>query len=264
MNKERIIKAQAKAALNKNNWSTLAGCLAVLMVFFVFALYACYSLLYGFGAVDYASGEISDSKTLEVMLSSAVYVLLIAGLSPVINGYSRLCYNTAKYEACRAGDLLYYFKSPSLYFRALGLNAVKCIFLAAVCALCTIPADIMLVFGELSEGAVKDSFESTGTILTAMGILTAIIICTRLIFCNFVLAENENTKVFDCVRLAFKVTKGHTGDIILLLFSFIFWLLLCCFLIFPAFYAVPYMGTALATSAKWFISLKKEEVIRQC
>lgn len=263
MRKEKIIKAQAKSALSKGCWSTLVGCLAVMLAVFCFVLYAYYSLLYGFNAVDFDSGEILESKELLASGLTVIFIFLLIAASPVINGFSKLCFDTAKYETCSAGDLFFYFKRPGLYIKALGLNILKGAYILLITLVCTLPSGLFFAGAELLNGDFSYILRFFGGIFAITGICAAVVIHIRLVLCNFILAENESIKASACISQAFIISKGHTNDLIRLLISFIFWILLC-FFVFPIFYVVPYMGVAFGNSAKWIIALKKEENPQQC
>lgn len=263
MKTEKIIRSQSRNSLSKGNWPTLVGCLAILLIVFFIIDYAYYLLLYAFDTVDFSISQFKETKSFLINSFYILFFIMLFAASPLINGFSKMCCSVAKTDNCTADTLFFYFKNPGLYFKAVGLNVIKCVFFILALSVCMIPAEVFSFAAEFTTGYFVEFFNCFAFIFTVLGIIASVLICIKLVFCNFVMAENENLKVFNCISLTFKISKGHTLDIFKLLLSFFFWILLC-FFVFPVFYVVPYMGVSFANSAKWLIALKKEERPEQC
>lgn len=259
MKAEKNIKFQARRSLSAGNWSLALGCLSVMMIAFlvVFCLY--YSLLFGFNALNTSTYQIKKSKVLLGLIINTLSVLMVFGISPITSGFSRLCYNIAVYNRCSPDDLLFYFTSPKRYFTALGVISAKLLafFLACVCF--SLPGiTFITIGGTFADGEqIKLALNIIGGVLSALGITLAVMYNFRFFLSDFVMAEYGNYGFKAVISETLKTSKGHTKDIAKLFISFVFWILLC-FFVLPVFYVVPYMGVSFGTSAKWLIRLKRE------
>lgn len=256
MKTEKTIKAQARIALRQGNWATLVGCLAIMLISFLLIDFIYEALIYGFNLVNLSTMEFKKSG---VILGSIFTILsfgLLILISPIINGFSKLCYNVAKNESCTSIDLFYYFRSFRLYFKALGLNILRYLIVFLIVLALSFPAGVMFLLSE-SFSSFNTYFQFVGIVLEIAGLIFSFCFYTKTVLCNYILAEDDSKNAAWYIKNSFQLSKGHNIDIIKLILSFIFWLL-SCFFIFPIFYVIPYMGVSLGTSAKWLILLKKE------
>ncbi len=256
MKTEKIIKAQSREYLRQGNWSTLVGCLAVLIILFLLVYCTFEALIYVFNLVNLYTMEIKKSGQFLAGIFLLVTLLLFTLISPAINGYIKLCYNVAKTKNCNSIDLFYFFKNPFLYFKVLWLNILRYLIISLGVFLFNLPAAIMYKLSESISGSNSVLFQIAGFSLEILGIIFCFCLYVKIVFSNFILAEDDSKKVFWYIKESFNLSKGHNIDIIKLLLSFIFWIL-ACFFIFPIFYVIPYLGVSLGNSAKWLIQLKK-------
>lgn len=258
LKKEKTIKNQARNALSKGNWPTIVGCLVMTFITILLVYWLYLTLVYGFDTVNEYSGEFKKSKFTLGYVFSFSFIILLLAVTPVINGFYKMCYNIAKDNSCQATDLFYYFSKPKLYFSVILLNLTKFVLIFIISLLCMLPSTIFSVATQFTSSEMLVLMNIISFILTIMGIIAIIILLTKFIFTNFILADDENKTSLFYIKASFKLSKGHTIDILKLLFSFIPWIA-ACFFILPIFYVVPYMGVSIANSAKWLILLKKEE-----
>ncbi len=257
MKTERIIKKQARYYLSQGNWAVVLGCLAALFTAYFAVLSLFGTVMYGFNAINTYTGDIKKSKIVLGFITESLTLLLAFAISPAINGFFKLCYNIAKGKKGDARDLFFYFTSPRRYFRALGLNALRLSLFSAACLVLCIPGAVVIATGEYwgfeNSAAVAAVL---GGILVALGITISAAINLKLFLTNYIMAEYENAGAGFILSKTLKVSKGHIRDIAKLLFSFIFWILLC-FFVLPVFYVLPYAGVSMGNSAKCLMALKE-------
>lgn len=270
MKTEKIIKAQARNYLKQGNWSTLVGCLSVLFISFLLVYCIFETLLYGFNLVNIYTWEIKKSGQLLAGVFFMTALLLFILITPIINGFFRLCYNVAENQKCSAFDLFYYFKNPILYFKVILLNILRFLITIFSVFVFSIPASVLFVLADNLSGSYSALFQKIGVLIMVIGVLVQIIglfaafcLYAKTVFCNFILADDDSKNAGWYIKESFKLSKGHNIDIIKLILSFIPWIL-SCFFILPVFYVIPYMGVSLGNSAKWLIQLKKEASDLKC
>lgn len=258
MKVEKAIKLQARHYLSQNNWSTAIGCLAVSLFAAFFIIFLYYCLLYGFDTVDLTTFEYKSSKMQIVNIIEYGIIFLFVFASPILSGYTKVCYNIAKYGTSNTYDIFYYFSRPRLYFRALGVNLLK---LAIF-----IPLFVIGLVGYLFiDVAVKSGTPINENLSLSIGIgilladvIVFLVLYAKFIFVNYVLAENSYNSTFFCFSESISLTNGHTISTIKLILSFTLWYILC-FFVLPIFYVIPYVKVSVGTSAKWLMTMRKEE-----
>ncbi len=254
MKAEKIIKLQARHNLSKSNWSTIIGCFAVTLIVAFLVLFLYYCLIYGFNTVNVYANKFKDSKLQLVSLFQYSAIILFVLATPVFSGFTKICYNIAKYGKSNTYDLFFYFTRPKLYFRALGINILK----GMIFFPCFVLAVAGLVFIEqavLENDLILLIF---GIGVSVADIILFLVLYAKLVFANYILADNSYNNAFFYISESFSLSKGHTISTIKLLLSFTLWFALC-FFILPIFYVVPYTKVSMGTSAKWLIKMRKEE-----
>lgn len=259
MSKEKTIKAQASSALS-GNWVT-----AVAGLFFVFALgliiYLCTQLaetIFGIWTEDGMLKEGGDT-VFTVIISAAVlgYVLI----SPVKNGFFKLCYNLSKGARADFGDLLYFFKRNN-YIDTVEFNLLIAIRIIINILLALIPyflikaATIIFSVQLLTTVTANEIFSVINIILFILGIIIGLFLSVRLLTAEFAYIEfgNDFKTVFTASRA---IVKSYKKDLNGLFYSFIAWISLC-FFVLPAIYVIPYFTTSFANSSKWLLKMYKE------
>lgn len=258
MKAEKIVKLQARKNLSNNNWSTAIGCFAVTLIFAFLILFLYYCLLYGFDTVNIQTNQFKENKATLVNLLQIGTIILFILASPVFSGYTKVCYNIAKYERTTTYDLFFYFTRPKLYFKALGVNILKGIFLFPTLALGLL--GYAFIFNGIYSGDLSNNLYTLilGISISVFDIILFLVLCAKLSFVNNILAESPYNSIFFYISESFSISKGHTISTIKLILSFTLWYALC-FFVLPVFYVVPYAKVAKCTSAKWLIKIRKEE-----
>ncbi|MGN1468099.1 MAG: DUF975 family protein [Ruminococcus sp.] len=262
MKKEKIIKKQARIAISKDNWPTLLVSLSVAFMVLFCVIFIYQSLIYGFNTVNTYTGEFKKSKYILGNVFRIFYVLSLMGVSPVLNGFVKICCDVAKHSNGNVRDLFFYFKNPRRYFTAVFLNALQLLIMGLIFGACLIPSAALFLAADYFE-IVAIFIYAAAVILAIAGVLAALLILSRFVFSYYIFAEDENQGALTCISKAIRLSKGHTIDITKLLLSFIPWIALC-FFILPVFYVIPYMTVSIGNSAKWLILLKEEAKAQQC
>ncbi len=258
MRKEKIIRSQARDSL-KGNWTAaVAGVFVLLAVIFI--LEASYELL------CLSFGVFSDEKIKSgyefIYIAIVCFVSVFAfAVTPFINGYFRLCYNIACERSDGLRDIFYFFSGIKQYFKALLFNFIIALKTVLYTIISFIPYTMYRVFKDVILGTILktdvSSHEFTAVIeiiLFIIGVALAILISIRLFIYEFVFVDNFEANVFGISKI---LKKNHLRDYYKLVFSFIFWIL-SCFFVLPGLYVIPYFMTSLGTTSKWLINLYKE------
>ncbi len=251
MSKESIVCRQARKALSGNWTLVIAGLMVVfasLMTVFLFFVLLCYFA--GFG--DSEEIELNVAYIIITFLSYAVLMFL----SPLKNGFFRLCYRLSVGEKSDFSDVFYFFSGSGRYFKAVGYNLLLVLRVAVYNLASFLPYNIISIV------APKNSVTSV-ILAVFFGVGTAlfVLLCTFLWVREFVFVDRDMRPIREIRRASGMIISSHILDIITLTYRFIPWIALC-FFVLPALYVIPYMSTAAATASKWFIMLYKENTPR--
>lgn len=259
MNKEKLIKNQALTAL-KGSWLVLIA-MALMISAVIIAISGMGSIAQIITkSVDVSTGLAKSGREFIFSLINGLTFAVMFFFSPLINGFFKSAYTVAHNEIPSFWELFAFFKSPALYFKAVLLNLILVLIMAAaVFAFC---------FGYLITiitDSLRTDNEAVITLLTAVlniffGSVSVLLISfVYLFFVNyamFLFVDNPNTNVFYCFGRGIRMFVKNFGNTMRLYFSFIGWIALCFFVV-PSFYVLPYISTSFATSAKWLISIEK-------
>ena len=256
MKTEKIIRSQAKESL-KGNWTAavsgvfvLLGALILLVIF--------YSMLLSLTGIISGDELKSGSETALIIILSSTFILAFA-LSPFKNGYFRLCYNIATDRSDGLRDIFYFFSGIKLYFKALQFNIIIMLKRILFSVIGFIPYILFatikyLLFLTATDGMTKQFFDTSEAVIICLCVTITIIISIRLFIPEFVFVDNYEANVFSISNV---ITKKHLKDYYRLVSTFLFWILLC-FFVLPGLYVIPYFTTSLGTTSKWLINLYKE------
>ena len=255
MKAEKIIRAQARGAL-KGNWVAAVSGVFTVLVFYLLVFFI-FSLTVNIFDVSTENGMIKSGGEISYLLILCFTFVLVVAVSPVKNGFTRLCYKIQSDGDADFKEIFYFFSGIKIYFKAIHFNILYalrrllCYLIAAVpYAAFTLAVGALSVFITVSADIVF----VIGTVLSALGIALGFLISLRFLPAQFIFAAELEQNAF----IANKYTvKGHYRDLIKLAVSFIPWALLC-FFVLPALYVIPYFFTSAATSTKWLFKLYKE------
>lgn len=259
MNKEKLIKNQALTAL-KGSWLVLIA-MALMISAVIIAISGMGSIAQIITkSVDVSTGLAKSGREFIFSLINGLTFAVMFFFSPLINGFFKSAYTVAHNEIPSFWELFAFFKSPALYFKAVLLNLVLVLIMAAA----VFAFDFGYLITIITDSLRTDN-EAVITLLTAVlniffGSVSVLLISfVYLFFVNyamFLFVDNPNTNVFYCFGRGIRMFVKNFGNTMRLYFSFIGWIALCFFVV-PSFYVLPYISTSFATSAKWLISIEK-------
>lgn len=259
MKTEKVITLQAKERL-KGNWITVIASFV-----FICAVLLCLNCLQSIAllaldTVNYDSGEFRYGTELPVFLSNLALFAAILLVSPLLNGFLKICYEISQGINTQISRLFYCFKSFKLYFKTLFLDLIPLI----ITFLCVSVYDIFTSF--LSQSyiylQIEDNFGIIGLniamLLTdlALAFVFVLIVFLFMHYPLFLYADDCSGSIVFYYSKGIYIAVKHFKSTLKLFFRFIGWILLCFFVV-PAFYVLPYYAVSFAVSAKWLISLEK-------
>ena len=106
---------------------------------------------------------------------------------------------------------------------------------------------------------MQDCAAAAGVALLLVGVLLAAVWTSRFFAVGFLLAD-ENLGVIGAFRLSFQISRGFTGEIIMLMVSFIPAGVLCILLV-PAVFVGPYVTAFFALLARVLLDHSRREKI---
>ena len=120
MSKTKMIKTQAKKALEGKWVQMIAGIAAVVLVFIAFEYIEAVAA-YAMGLVD-SDGEIyENSESLFLIVAAGVSVLAVL-LSPLINGVLKMAADLSLGNRSELSDMFVYFTNFRMYLKTILLN----------------------------------------------------------------------------------------------------------------------------------------------
>lgn len=257
---EKQIRFQAKDAL-KNKWvSPISGLFVIIA-----AITLLVNLVYSAGFLTNIFNEEGNLKNgFDIAFTTIVCtaVLIAVLISPLLNGFMKICYSLSKEEDTGFGDVFYFFLGNK-YFQTLQFNLIISVRIIFNILIGLIPFFILnsityfFSIQLLTTVAANDIFGYVSTALFILGIIIGVLLSIKLIISEFVFIENDGENLSDVFKTSRAVLKKHKTDLNNLFYSFIPWIALC-FFVLPSLYVIPYFTTSFATTSKWLIKLQKE------
>ena len=261
MDKEKIIRQQTRQSL-RDNWVTAVSALlfiftALTAIYLIFVIVCIATNMFGV-----AGKPVTD--TFQTRLTSVVviviFLLLLFVISPLINGFFRLCYKISDNSGAQFSDTLYFFSSKKLYLQTIYLNTIILIKKFICYFLPLIPFIIFAVlYHETSVFSNLNVYLTNAVciFLLVCGIVAGMLFSVKYLVDKFIYASGEFENLDEVFCAAQIIRQNHSADIRNLLYTFAGWMLLC-FFVLPVLYVAPYFFTSAATSSKWLISIYKE------
>lgn len=257
---EKQIRFQAKDAL-KDNWiSPLSGLFLLIAVNTLLV-----TLVYTAGFfmnIFTDEGELKSGCVITYTIIVCSSVLIAVLISPLKNGFMKICYKLSNGEEADYGDMFYFF-SGNKYFQTLQFNLILAVKIIINILIGLIPFFILNITAWafslqlLTTVTANEIFSYANITLFVLGIIIAVLLSVKIIVSEFIFIDNDADDLAEVFAASRNILKKHKRDINNLFYSFILWIALC-FFVFPALYVIPYITTAFATSSKWLIKLNKE------
>lgn len=253
MNKEKLIKIQARQALKGNIVPIIAGCLLVCLVAILIENAFSWVLIalnwYDFSTDEVKSGFEFGANLLEMGVFALGWLF-----SPLVNGTVFAAANAAIHKKNAATDIFRYFTSPKRYFKTLVLNLLLLLLFSVPAALFNFPQYVEWIFGDSLTG-----FWAGAAPVLANVCMAVMMVLIYMIFVHYPLmlyAVDDSMNPLRCAFGFIGFSFRHFGALFKLLLSMFGWIALC-FFVAPMFYSVPYLLVACANSARWLYSSRK-------
>lgn len=259
MNVEKTIKAQSREAMNGKWTSLVAGFLLLAaMVFLVVTGVDLACTVFGIRTED---GALKPNTENVLTIIVCVGVLAFMLLSPIKNGFLKICYDIASGKDGELKDAFYFFQRNK-YLSALQLNLLLTVRFIVNTLIGLIPFFILWAVTYFFSVQILTTVTANEIVfyiqlvLFIAGIIFGIIRSAKLYIAEFLFIENDG-ETENTLPVSKTILKKHGKDAFRLFISFIPWIALC-FFVLPAIYVIPYMSTSFATSSKWLIRLYKD------
>lgn len=257
---EKTIRKQAKKKL-ENNWVSAVSALFVLFGFAVALILLFESLINIFKVYD-INGELKESSTTALAIILVLTVAIGVFISPVKNGFLKYFYCLSNTGEGDLRSVFYFFFRSKRYIKTVLFNLIIFCISILNMLITLLPYGILKIIDNSVDIFPTVEAEQVGyiiySILFGIGITAGIVLSLRLIFVEFLYIDKENKGVgYFFGKKAIKLSIKHNKDYIILVFTFLPWIMLC-FFVLPALYVIPYLTESLATSSKWLIKLNKD------
>lgn len=281
MSAEAKIKQEARARLSNNNWAkAVAVTVLVLSVSLIYSLctecaaYILHSSNTPFlfnkdvfsQLPEFLANQLQNQNMRIFILAAAlIAVLYVLVAVPLHLGSSRWYYGIALGDSPSVAEVFYYFSGAGLYFRSLRYAVAITARLILWFFLCFSPC--LVLFDILGEVLKKHPDIATASWYVPLSFFSLFLLaaCAVLFIAAalgyftaaYAVVVFEEQSVTACIKTARQSMRHHRISVLLLLLSFVPWLLLC-FFVLPVLFVLPYGSASLATCAKWILWDKKK------
>ena len=252
----RRIRRDARRSLTAQWGKTAAGLLflcGIVVLCFMLRGLILEALGLGGRMITLESGVLTISLPL-VVINSALALVVLLLISPLGLGYLRLIYQMTTGEEPFLSVIFDPLRSVRMTLRSIWATLLMMLVDAVALVICCLPGLTSMVAARIlpettgKSAVCRIALLLLGVVLLVVGVLLAAILTARFFAVGFLLAD-ENLGVIEAFRLSFKISRGFTGEIVMLMVSFIPAGVLCILLI-PAVFVVPYVTASFALLAR--------------
>ncbi len=186
-----LLKADARRAMKGRNPSVYLVTLAMIGIQYVLSWLSTKLQLGGMNVEDYIEAVLSGYAPVMSPIASIVDFAMSLMLAVLTAGYAYYALRVSRGQEAGFGEL---FDGFGIFFKIIGLNIVMGVFIAL-----------------------------WGLLLIVPGIVAAY----RYSMALFILMDDPDTPIMECIRRSKEITRGHKGQLFVLELSFIGWTLLC-------------------------------------
>ena len=247
MNKERIIKQQARESLRGNLLVLLSG--VVLTTALIFGIYYLFFLILTcFGAADAETEQVVSGMEPVCFAALCGCAVISFALSPFINGFMKAAANAAVTKNCEITDYFYFF-SGARYLKTVALNLI----LTLITSLISSPVRMFTTVWKYMGNELLPAAEVALSVVSVILTVIVAMLFAHYPLCAYALDDSRGLGYYAFALIGFSFK--NFGKLLRLTLSFAGWILLCFFVV-PALYVVPYMETAFLNSARWLLAFK--------
>ncbi|MFT9078258.1 DUF975 family protein [Ethanoligenens sp.] len=197
-----------------------------------------------------------NTSPVSMLISGIFVVVLFLFTAPLKNGQAEWYWKLVDRKETPIGDVFGWYGSFRLYGKSilLGLHILWRMVLWAI-PVYAAPGALLTIYALLLGGAdtlLANLLLVLGLVLFVFASLVIVAVSLRYFPARYLLVEDSKRTANDCVRTAARYSKGFRWEIIKFQLSFLLWWLLC-YLIFPAFYVMPYYNASSAVFARHII-----------
>ena len=252
MSAEKIVKAQARQRLKEGGFSKVLFSFAIIVV--------CFMITECVASVESVLVDaLHPSEAIKFVITVAVRSIVVAVailLSPSVLSYFKMLYSDKKeYDI---SDAVYYFSNFKAYTRAVRFSFAYIVRMIIPAVVCYLPVAIVVAVDKYAFHGFMDGkvYTLTCCILLILSTFALVVYSTRYYVAIKLFCDDESQPISRCFVGSKIIMYGHTGDVLKLGFSFIFWILLCI-LVMPILYVLPYFTQAMCISGKWITQLTR-------
>lgn len=246
MNAEKNIKNQAREILRNGNFGKVVGVFAVLMMF-VLLIYLCryFLICTALGEAYFEDGHaLSSDETVRLITINTLTWIFAVFCSPVINGFLRFYFNTAKTGDGVFSDIFYYFDNKRLYANAMLFN-LNLLIRFLPCLVLSISAIILFSLGDTFYIVI-------GCVIAALFIVLFFALFLRYFASFGLFLSDDSQKSSEYFKKSVVIMKRYRKSVLKLILSFTGWIILSIVIV-PLIYTVPYFAMSMLTSLKWIM-----------
>lgn len=259
---EKQVKRQAREAL-KGNFVPLLAAMGLVFVAVLLAECVQSLLLVLTHTIDLDTEKVIEGKELLYYAIAVGTTMVFLLLAPLINGFCKAAAKTAVHKRCEAGDVFYYFRGASRYFKTLLIDLLLYVLFSTITSVLDLSAYLVKLMPQLED--LTFGFNGETALVVGVGVLTAAIrVLVYMLLVHYpltVYALNDDVSVGRCVFGSFPFALRHFPQLFRLGLSFLGWFALC-FFVLPLLYVVPYFAVAAMTSSRWLLELDKNRGVK--
>lgn len=197
-----------------------------------------------------------NTSTSSLVISIVFALALFFFITPLKNGQAEWYWNLMDQKDTSVGDVFGWYGSFSLYGKSilLQLHILWRMLLWGI-PVYAAPGALLAVYLWVLGGAntlLASAVLALSMLLFFCASIVWALLSLRYYPAVYLLVEDSTRKTNACVRTAARYSKGYFWEIFKFQISFLLWWLLC-YLIFPAFYVMPYYNASSAVFARHII-----------
>ncbi len=262
MKSAKDIKLEARNLLQKGKWTLGIATFSLMFsvyVFYVNAINICVAIISGNALNEINIFNLDVLTIVLIVVFSLIVIVVLFLLMPVFTGAIRMFLDVAYDKNLSFRNIFYcYIQGKTRNAINFWVTLVVKYFISLTLTFLPLISILVVHFLDIFK---FDDFVAT-LVLLIVGIFIAfvyiLVVASRYFLAPYLFVIYGELSANDSIKLSVKIMEKKQIQYEKLIVSFIPWFLLC-FLVFPAFYVVPYFLTSCAVNAKYMIEDCLEE-----